>query len=603
MRAHSFILAGLVGLSLITSIEAAEPIRIDTPMSPPAWAMLERELLRAEGKACEEFFARYFDSKGYLQCVERWGGDDGPDDAIENFTNWPVLHAIGAPDSVMAAFRKGWEGHLRQYSLAKTKEVELGRDGMYYKEFPTMMDWLHNGEGINPFNMQGLSDPNDLGFRRRVVKFAGLYMNDDPGAPNYDPERKLIRSMFNGSRGPLLRKSTALDWAGDPIEVAHRFRPKHGESSYAQMIAHFRDYNDILGDHPQNLLATTLGLNAYAATGDARYKQWVLEYVGAWRQRMIDNGGIIPTNVGRDGVIGSDAGGKWYGGVYGWGFSVTDPVTGKLAHRNLHQFGIVGFANAFLLSGGDDAFLDPWRKQIVRMNELAKVIDGVSHTPTMHGDKGWYEYVPRPYSQGAAEVAYLSLREDDRRRVPDDGWWAFLDGKDPGYPERALRADLDSVRKKVAGMRADDTTPDTRLADDPLEYNPAVVDALVHLTLGGLPTGNRTGALHARVRYFDPAQRRAGLPEDVAALVGGIKKDETRLTLVNVSSTDAREVAVQGGAYGEHRWDSVSIEGKSPARPVGSSTVRVRLAPGTGATLVLKTSRYAQSPSFRHPWD
>lgn len=41
-------------------------VRIDTPMSPPAWALLERELLLANTRACEEFFARYFDERGYL---------------------------------------------------------------------------------------------------------------------------------------------------------------------------------------------------------------------------------------------------------------------------------------------------------------------------------------------------------------------------------------------------------------------------------------------------------------------------------------------------------------------------------------------------------
>ena len=48
----------------------------------------------------------------------------------------------------------------------------------------------------------------------------------------------------------------------------------------------------------------------------------MLEYVDAWRQRILDNDGIIPTNIGLDGKIGSAAGGKWYGGVYGWGFTV-----------------------------------------------------------------------------------------------------------------------------------------------------------------------------------------------------------------------------------------------------------------------------------------
>jgi hypothetical protein len=299
-------------------------VRIETPMAPPTWALLEREVLRANARACREFFDRYFDDRGYLECVARWGGDDGPDDAIENVNDWPVLYALGGDETILARFKKAWEGHLRQYTAARTTEVPFARDGMYYKEFPVMFDWFHHGEGLSVFNLEGLCDPQDLRFRQRVTRFAGFYLNDDPGAPNYDPKVKIIRSLFNGSRGPLLRKATALDWAGDPIEVENRFRLGHGEHTYRQMLEHFQDYNDIVGDHPLNLGATNLALNAYMLTHQSRYKDWVLDYVEAWRQRMIANGGIIPTNVGLDGKIGGACGGKWYGGVYGWGFTVID---------------------------------------------------------------------------------------------------------------------------------------------------------------------------------------------------------------------------------------------------------------------------------------
>src|SRR5436309_10466160 len=127
--------AFLLTLLLVQPARAADTlISIDTPMSPPGWALLQRELLRANTAACREFFARYFDERGWLLCVERWGGDDGPDDAIENCTDWPVLHALGAPDVVLRLYKKAWEGHLRQYTLAKTVKVPFARDGMYYKE-------------------------------------------------------------------------------------------------------------------------------------------------------------------------------------------------------------------------------------------------------------------------------------------------------------------------------------------------------------------------------------------------------------------------------------------------------------------------------------
>src|SRR5690348_13254061 len=103
--------------STAAALGAETSLRIETPLPPPGWALLERELLRTNTAACQEFFDRYFDERGFLLCVERWGGDDGPDDAIENCTDWPVLHALGAPDAVLRMYKKAYEGHLRQYTL------------------------------------------------------------------------------------------------------------------------------------------------------------------------------------------------------------------------------------------------------------------------------------------------------------------------------------------------------------------------------------------------------------------------------------------------------------------------------------------------------
>ena len=79
-------------------------------MTPPTWALLEREVLSASAEACKEFYAKYFDERGYLLCVERWGGDDGPDDAIENCNDWPILHALGGSDEVLQAVQEGLGG-------------------------------------------------------------------------------------------------------------------------------------------------------------------------------------------------------------------------------------------------------------------------------------------------------------------------------------------------------------------------------------------------------------------------------------------------------------------------------------------------------------
>ena len=575
-------------------------LHLKTPMTPPNWALLQRELLRANTAACKEFFARYFDERGWLLCVERWGGDDGPDDAIENCTDWPVLHALGAPDDILHLYKKAWEGHLRQYTLAKTVKVPFARDGMYYKEFPVMFDWLHNAEGLTVFNLQGLSDPRDARFRQRARRYAGFYLNEDPDAPNYDPKHKIIRSLFNGSRGPLLRKATALDWAGDPIEIGNRFRLGHGERTYAEMLAHFKDYNDIVGDHPQNLLATNLAMNAYMLKHEEKYRKWVLEYVDAWRRRTAQNDGIIPTNIGLDGMIGGAAGGKWYGGVYGWGFSVEVPQTGKLAHRNNHRLGFFGFRNAFLLTGNDD-YLDVWRKQIDKVSAHKKVVNGKVLYPHMHGDRGWYHYTAERYAPYALELYCLSMKAEDRRRTPDTPWLLYLEGKNPGYPEEALRRDLARVRERAVKIRHDTTTPDMRLADDPLKHNPASVSALVELMLGGVSPGLHSGLLHARLRYFDPARRRAGIPEDVAALVEEMTGERVTVRLVNVNQVEARTVVVQAGAYAEHRIVSAEASGKPVA--VNASSMTVRLEPGCGSRLVLQMRRHVNAPTLAFPWD
>ena len=575
-------------------------VSVDTAMVPPAWALMERELIRAQAQACREFFDHYFDERGYLLCVPRWGGDDGPDDAAENLLNWTMLHALGASDSVLEMYKKGWEGHLLQYTEAKTVEVPMGRDGMYYKEFPVMFDWFHHGEWLSAFYLQGLSDPYDRTYLNRLRRYSAFYMGEDPTAPNYDPEHRIIRSMFNGSRGPLMRKATALDWAGDPIELEGRFKPGHGERSYQEMLDHFEEYNDVVGDHPMNMATTALAFNAYAVTGESRYRDWVLEYVDAWVERTEANDGLIPTNIGLDGSIGGECGGRWYGGVYGWGFSVTVPQTGEVAHRpSFQDRAHYGFGNALLLTG-DRRYVDLWSRMIDRVNSESKVVDGETRYPRMHGDQGWYDYQPEPFSSGALETYYWTMDPADLRRVRDDGWIAFLQGDDPGYPITAFEQDFATLREKVDAMHSDTATPDTRMSDDPNQITPAIVENLTRLMLGGLPTGRMGSPLHCRVRYFDPDRRRAGIPEDVAALVDTMSADEITLTLVNVNQVEARTVIVQGGGYAEHRIDSAEVDGL--VTTVDGPHFAVRLAPGAGSRIRVRMQRYACQPTLAFPW-
>ena len=574
---------------------------VDTPMQPPRWALLERLLIDAQTAATQEFYNRYFDERGYLECYPRWGGDDGPDDAAENFAHWTELYALGAPKVILELYRKAWEGHLRQYTEAKTTHVPFARDGMYYREFPVMFDWAHNGEGFVAFWLEGLTDPYHDEFQRRTRRYAGMYMNEDPiSTRNYDPDRRIIRSMFNGSRGPMMRKTTALDWAGDPFEVEGRYTPMHGERNYQEMLDHFKDYNDVAGDHPLNLNTTTLALNAYMIDGEPKYRDWAVGYLDAWVERTSANGGIVPSNIGLDGTIGGECGGRWYGGVYGWAHSTINPVDQGIRHRPFfHSRASWGFANGLLLTG-DMGYIDAWRTTLDGVNANAKVVDGVTSYPRMHGDDGWYDFQPEPFGTGALHVYYWSMDPADRGRVPQDPWLDFLEGNNPDWPVQALEDGLEVVRDRVERLRADMSTPDTRLCDDMNGLNPAQTDVLTSLMLGGLEPGHCGYPLHARVRYFDPERRRPGLPEDVAALVETLSGGEATVSLVNLDQVRGRTVIVQGGAYGEHRVTGVIVDGRTT--PVNRSSFSVRLAPGCGARLVIKADRYVNQPTFAFPW-
>jgi hypothetical protein len=180
-------------------------------------------------------------------------------------------------------------------------------------------------------------------------------------------------------------------------------------------------------------------------------------------------------------------------------------------------------------------------------------------------------------------------------------WLGFLQGQIPDYPEKALQSDIGRVRQRVDMIRKDGTTADSRLADYLLDLNPATTNTLTNLTMGGYFANGRIWTLHSRFRYFDPVKRRAGLPQDVGALVEKLGADSAAITLVNTNPIEPREVVVQAGGYGEHRFESVTIGNQKTA--VQGPVLTVRLEPGTGAKLDFQMTRYANKPTFAFPWD
>jgi hypothetical protein len=238
-----------------------------------------------------------------------------------------------------------------------------------------------------------------------------------------------------------------------------------------------------------------------------------------------------------------------------------------------------------------------------------KVENGNILLPQMYGDPrgykhngppSWYHYTNNLFEDRLTEIYLWSMNRKDLERVPKEDWIAFLEGQDKDYPVKALRADLEHVRRRVEAIRNDITTPDTRLADYLLGITPAATDALTKLTLGGYFARGRIWTLHSRFRYFDAERRRAGLPQDVGALVEKLTPDSATVTLVNLNAIESRTVTVQAGAYGEHHFDDVTMNGQTSRIDGRSATMR--LDPGCGAQLTFRMTRYKHQPSLAFPF-
>lgn len=555
---------------------------VDTPMAPPSWAVKQQVLLRENARYMVLFAEKYVDPHtGYLECNEHWGGQDGPDDAMENFYNWPLVYTLGGPKESLDLFNFIWNGHIRQYTAL----------GMYYREYITSFDWEHNGEGYEAFQVLPLSDPVDPRTRERFSRFADFYTGRDETVDNYDPEHRIIRSILNGSQGVKLT-ATAEDWGG------HAYWTESG------------DWTRVGGDVTMNLLSTSMATNAFLLTGDGHFRDWVLEYAGAWADRAATNGGIIPSNIGLNGKVGEGWDGAWYGGLMGWnwvfgGFGV------------LNRAVRVGFGNAYFLSGGEEQYITPMRTLMDAMLENRKN----GEFPERFNEEGWYNYGTNPLFGSFAVDLYLwTLADEDRDRMHavhetealrrgsgyeaggEIAWIEFLEGKNPDYPDEALDQAFAQLARKTRVLRADPSTSDTRNSDTThsLGLQGAATAALVELTMGGMQPLWSGGLLYSQLRYFDPSAQRPGLPEDIGALVTGIEPDQVRATLVNTCQTAERDVIVQGGAYGEHRVTRVTVNGRT--YEVNDARFTVRLAPGAGADLVIERERFANAPTYAFPW-
>ena len=658
--------------------------------TPPAWALLQRslfDLVVAAGDLATEKYARPDGRVYHFFDV---------DDAYESRSMRGAFYALGGPSRFLDISKREFNAITWMYSEERILPdgdpphpmwMPQLRNEYWNLDVPFNADWFHMGEGNQMFYDFGVADPTDPTNRERARKFAGMYIGEDPEAPNWDPEHKMIRSPLHGGAGPMVNvrdHKGIVHIGGEVSDYVHLVRnwldPRSmGDFGHRNVLqenpstepltATFlypivkelepRWYEDesrreevidlfekmiLQGDEPANLCTTALVTNAYLYTGEEKYKRWVLEYVDSWIRRIEENDGIIPDNVGPTGKVGEAREGQWWGGLHGWSAS-------ERAIDRLFLGLIIGAECAYLLSGGDDHYLEVLRSQCRMLLDNAKTgEDGQLLVPTSYGPNGWASYGEFTIRSGYPHLMHLwhaSMSDTDyelvdavRRGDKSSDWnespvagdrggangeaarFQYYDGKNPDWPVNVLESDYQYVSRMHESMLWDKRSVDQIIEDNNWPPNPVVIKALVQTSMGTPATLYNGGILRATVRYFDADEHRPGLPSDVAALVDELGPEKAGIHLVNTSVNETRRLIVQAGAFGEHSFTTVNYvnepidydEGnpgqrnRADHKPVNTSVsvdgkhFSIELPPMTSIRLDCGIDRFSNDPSYAFPW-
>lgn len=627
-------------------------IQISEPRTAPRWALQEREIIDTLNGAAGEFVARYTRSDGTLIWRNTWGSMDGSDDPYEAFMYLALFYSMGGSEAVYELARKMWDSITLQWT----------EYGQIHREFDGYYDWMHHGEGYLFHYFFGLTKPDSLIDRQRALRFSNMYTGRDELAQNYDPKTRMIRSPLTGSRGPRFvvthedweTHRTVLDDYLAPYEdltnneFATMRCPWSDDATYSELIEKMNSRMN-RGDVPLNLNATSLITHAYMYSHEEHLREWVINYLDIWRQRAKENNGILPDNVGLSGKIGEYNDGKWWGGYYGWrwphGFmTIMEPLTNASM-------------NAVLLTG-DYSQLDLARSQYDLIWSMRKDIGGVTKVPHRYFDAGWSDYrLPSP--RHMIYIWTTSMADEDLQRIlqlPRDNdwdqivipgvsgrdaqtgretkhyiantlpWFQFIQGELPNYPEEILQANIELIANQLRKMRSKTGDPRSWDSYDPAtadaevgldlrvdgyqihawqEFNPVYFEGLAQMTMGAPMHISHGGLQHGKVRLFDGLKQRPGLPEDVGAIVDQLSSTSISMQVVNLSKDHTRQLVIQAGSFGEHRFVSVNVStesGKSQVHKIDGKWFAVDLAPGAGATLSFTVDRYVNTPTYETPW-
>ena len=184
----------------MTKIEATEVA------APPAWALMERNLIALMEESGRLFARQYFERGGGTLLAE------DVDDLYEQVYNFGLFYAIGAAEDLLNLHFRNWNAVTRisddriNHRTRYNDHKKVFRPSIHneFWNLEQAMEWHHLGEGNMAFYDFGVADPTVSENMRRARGFAAMFIGEDPQAPNWDPEYRILRSPFHSSQGPKL---------------------------------------------------------------------------------------------------------------------------------------------------------------------------------------------------------------------------------------------------------------------------------------------------------------------------------------------------------------------------------------------------------------
>ncbi|NKB67251.1 MAG: hypothetical protein GKR89_09330 [Candidatus Latescibacteria bacterium] len=632
--------------------------------APPSWALMERNLIALMEESGRLFARKYFERGGGTLLAE------DVDDLYEQMYNFGLFYSMGAADDLLDIHFQNWNAVTRISDDSLNHRTRFNDHKKVFRpsirnEFWNLdqaMEWHHLSEGNMAFYDFGVADPTVSENLRRARRFAAMFTGEDPQAPNWDPEHRILRSPFHSSQGPKLHGDADManimllggrglggqaNYYGvraSLFPLVKDLEPRWFENGpRRRQITELFDRLVLQCDTPNSLAATALVTNAYLYTGDAKYRQWVLDYTEAWMERTQQNGGICPDNVDAKGIIGGGREGVCWGGLYGWN---------HYQGYNIMFHGINIAVECAQLLTGDSGYLDFLRSQIkLQIDNGRKRDDGQLLVPVRYGPDGWdwnptpglqsldgiemrgYWLEPTPLrGQDIMHLYHASLSHQDYQLVcqvrdgdverdwndigsalGEKNWgntefarFQYYDGKNPGWPEQILQAEYQQALETYRYIQADQRSSIDLIATNQIPSQPVLTKGLTQVALGAPQSVYNGGLLRATVRYFDEDRGRPGLPLDVAALVDELGADRVGLQLVNTHRRQTRRLVVQAGAFAEHSFTRVKFaeEGRDGESEIAveGTYIAIELPPATAIRLEAGLDRFANQGSYAFPW-